>query len=82
MRLHEKYLVTEKVDENDIANYIRDEMSGTKRRATATEMLNDIKRFGVGFEKMKKAEFTKVWNRLVKEKYLKKISGDKYKWEI
>ena len=86
MRLHEKYLQTEKVDEDGISNYIRDEMSGTRTRSTATEMLNDMKRFGIGFKSIKKAQFMKVWKRLVKEKYMKKVpknkfdTEDRYEW--
>ena len=67
-------------DQSDIENFIRDHLSGTKRKTTKDLMWNFVKK-----EKMfkaKKNDFEDVWSGLVDDKYLIPIEkSNQYKWE-
>ncbi len=79
MGLHEKYLITErKFEDTAVENWIRDQLSGTRRKTTAQIMASSAKDHfkGIGGD-----QFMEVWNDLIKDGYLRKVSGDSYKWE-
>ena len=73
-----KYL-TELNKRQEIENFIRDSLSGTPRKTTADLMYTATK---AEFKGLPKGMFMKVWNELVKEKFLIKVSGNSYKWEM
>lgn len=74
----DKYLVSEKTNGNDIANFIRNSLSGTPRKTTGILMFHAAKE---EFKDITKNQFTKVWNELVRDEFLVKVSGKSYKWE-
>ena len=79
MRL-DKYLITERsFDASAVENWLRDQLSGTSRRTTAQLMLQSAKKY---FKGMGGDQFMVIWNELVSDGYLIKISGDSYKWEM
>ena len=65
-------------NEELVENFIRDSLSGTGRATSVSLMFNLAKRSIKGLSKQ---EFMKIWNGLVKEKYL--VPGRKgYMWEM
>ena len=80
MELYEKYLITERLfDASAVENWLRDQLSGTKRKTTARIMLQAAKRHfnGIGGD-----QFMNVWNDLIQDGFLILIGGDSYKWEM
>lgn len=76
MRLKE--YINEKIDDSKIENYIRDSLSGTKRKTTAELMFNGMKKALKG---VTKSQFMKVWKDLVDDGYLIQ-HGTSFSWEI
>ena len=74
-----KHLVSEKTNGNDIATFIRNHLSGTPRKTTGLLMWQAAKK---EFKDITKNQFTKVWNELVRDEFLVKVSGKSYKWEM
>lgn len=63
---------------NEIENFVRDELSGKARKTTAKELWPFAKREITGVTQSK---FNKVWKSLIKGGYLVG-DGETYKWEI
>jgi len=68
-----------------IENEIRNHLSGTQRKVTKENM----KKLILHSTKIKPSWFEEAWGNLVKDKYMKKVSGkgvgkdyEEYKWEM
>ena len=78
MRL-QKYITEAKIKDSAIENWIRDQLSGTKRKTTALNLLASAKK---KFRGLGSDQFMEVWNSLIEDDYLVLVGGDSYKWEM
>lgn len=69
----------ESTKRDEVANFIRDHLSGTDRRIRKEDMFNLAKR---GIKGLQKKTFNKVFDELVEDGYLIKAKGNTYKWEM
>lgn len=62
----------------DVENWVRDSLSGIKRTTTKDIMRGLFKKAFTGSTKI----FDEVWDDLIDDGFLVKVSGNKFKWEM